>query len=97
MKIAKKHDVFFQKYQGVIAPSVLMIRDWRTRFLQTLRVSPRSHAGDQSNHRTSNEKVNEIIGAFGDYLRTAQRKVALQCETSLSTVNKVSKREKLRP
>lgn len=87
----------FQNKYGKAAPPVRTIRDWRTRFVQTLSVLPRSHAGDQSHRRISNEKEAEILGAFGDDPMTSQRKVAIQCATSLSTVNRVLKKENMRP
>ena len=88
--------LFEDKY-GRAAPPVRTIRDWRTRFIQTLSVLPRSHAGDQSKRRVSEEKQAEIVGAFGDDPTTSQRKVAIQCETSLSTVNRVLKKQEIRP
>ena len=54
--------LFEDKY-GRAAPPVRTKRDWRTRFIQTLSVLPRSHAGDQSKRRVSEEKQAEIVGA----------------------------------
>ena len=87
----------FEEKLGKAAPPVRAIRDWRTRFVQTLSVLPRSHAGDQSKRRISAEKQADIVRAFGDDPTTSQRKVAIQSETTLATVNRVLKKQEIRP
>ena len=57
---------------------------WKDRFMETLPLSlhPRSHAGDQSNRRVSDEKKDEVLAAFADEPTTSQRNVAQQCQVN---------------
>ena len=70
---------------------------WKDRFMETLSLHPRSHAGDQSNRRVSDEKKDEVLAAFADEPTTSQRKVAQKCQVSPASVNRILKEDCLRP
>lgn len=78
-------------------PPARTLRDWKTRFMETLSVLPRSHAGDKTNYRLSDEKKNEVIQTFEKDPCASQRKVSRQCGISLGSVNNILKEEGLRP
>ena len=78
-------------------PPARTLRDWKTRFLETLSITPRPPSGDQSDRRVSNEKREEILAAFEADPCSSQRKVAQETRTSQSSVCRILKEECLKP
>ena len=78
-------------------PPARTLRDWKTRFLETLSITPRPPSGDQSDRRVSNEKREEILAAFEANPCSSQRKVAQETRTSQSSVCRILKEECLKP
>ena len=52
--------LFIEKFNKE-PPPARTLRDWKSRFMETLSVFPRSHAGDQSNRRLSKEKRTKYL------------------------------------
>ena len=70
--------LFIEKFNKE-PPPALTLRDWRSRFMETLFGFPRSHAGDQSNRRLSGEKKNEVLELFENEPCASQRQASRQC------------------
>ena len=51
----KARRLFFEQFNKE-PPPARTLRDWKSRFMETLSVLPRSHAGDKTNCRLSDEK-----------------------------------------
>ena len=92
----KARRLFFEQFNKE-PPPARTLRDWKSRFMETLSVLPRSHAGDKTNCRLSDEKKNEVILAFENDPCVSQRQVSRQCGISLGSVNNILKEEGLRP
>ena len=72
-------------------PPVRTIRNWKARFLETLSILPRSHAGNQTRRKISEERKFELVGAFGDGSCSSQRQASARFNISLGAVNKILK------
>lgn len=79
------------------APPARTIRHWKTRFLETLSVCPRSTSHDNHPNKTPDNIEENIIQAFGDGIFRSQRDGARQSNVSVSTINRVLKNHKLKP
>ena len=55
------------------APPIRTVRDWRTRFLETLSVLPKKRGSDQHEAKIDDQVKNQVVGAFGDGTCVSQR------------------------
>lgn len=78
-------------------PPARTLRDWKTRFLETLTVIPRPPSGHHNERRVSDEKRGEILATFESEPCSSQRKVAQETGTSQSSVCRVLKDEGVKP
>ena len=78
-------------------PPARTLRDWKTRFLETLSIAPRPSISKQSDKRISDEKREEILAAFETDPCSSQRKVAQETGTSQSSICRVLKEESVKP
>ena len=77
----KARSLFIEQFNEK-PPPARTLRDWKTRFMENLSVLPRSHAGDKTNYRLSEEKKNEVIQTFENDPCVSQRQVSRQCGIS---------------
>lgn len=73
------------------APPARTVRDWKTRFLETLSVIPRSSGHKQQSNRISDEKRNQIVTAFGDGACSSQRDGSMKFHVSQPSVCRILK------
>ena len=78
------------------APPSRTIRHWKTRFMETLSVLPRSKSHNNRSNKLPDDTKEEIVGAFGDGICRSQRDGANQFNVSLGCINKVLKEHKLK-
>ena len=67
------------------------------RFLETLSILPKSHAGKQSERKISKERKLELVGALDDGTCSSQRQASVRFNRSLGAVNKILKEKSMKP
>ena len=78
-------------------PPARTLRAWKSRFLETLSVFPRSHAGDQSTRQLPEEKKQEVLLLSEHDPTTSQRQASRESGVSLGKVNSILKDDGLHP
>ena len=92
----KAKHMFEEEFNKESPPS-RTLRDWKKRYLETLSILPRSHAGDQTPNKIPDEKKQAIVTAFGDGQCNSQRQASKRFNVALSSVNSILKENEMYP